>query len=153
MATCVLKLTTILSLVLLIIIIFHSQSSISADIEEEDGDDYYILDSPVPQFRSRSRFLASIIKKGTHCNPITKNICNGISANNGTSLLYCCKKHCRNILGDRNNCGRCRNKCGFGERCCQGKCTKVLRNVGHCGKCNKKCSPGIKCENGYCGYA
>ncbi|KAJ7981751.1 Stigma-specific Stig1 family protein [Quillaja saponaria] len=102
---------------------------------------------------SRSRFLTSIIKKGTQCDQKARNICNGVSANKGTSLLFCCKTHCRNVLGDRNNCGRCGQKCGHGERCCGGVCTKILHNVNHCGKCNKKCSAGVGCENGFCGYA
>ncbi|KAJ0101927.1 hypothetical protein Patl1_04683 [Pistacia atlantica] len=94
-----------------------------------------------------------MIKKGTHCDPEHKNICNGVSANNGTSLLYCCKTHCRNVLGDMNNCGRCGVKCKFGERCCNGSCISVVYNDNHCGKCNKKCPYGVKCDYGSCGYA
>uniref|UniRef100_A0A7N0VB65 Uncharacterized protein n=1 Tax=Kalanchoe fedtschenkoi TaxID=63787 RepID=A0A7N0VB65_KALFE len=81
------------------------------------------------------------------------NICNGVYANKGTSFLNCCKKHCRNIYGDRNNCGRCGHKCGFGQRCCNSKCTNIVSNNKHCGKCGRKCAKGVPCQYGVCGYA
>ncbi|KAL5804541.1 hypothetical protein ACOSQ3_031341 [Xanthoceras sorbifolium] len=160
MAAASLKLATIFSLtiVTLLLALGAQISALSTDLapifEDTDQDDeVYVLDNPAPSFRSRSRFLASIIKKGTHCDPDHRSICNGVSANNGTSLLYCCKTHCRNVLSDRNNCGRCGNKCKYGELCCQGTCTYVANNVNHCGKCNKKCPSGLKCDFGTCGYA
>lgn len=162
MAACstLLKLTTILSLIMPLIITFlalNSQLAFSNDIEEEDEDQLYVVDSPlmanINLRSSRSRFLASVIKKGAQCHPITNNVCNGIPANNRTSLLYCCKKHCRNILGDRNNCGQCGRKCKQGQRCCNRICTDITRSVNHCGKCHKKCAKGVKCEQGFCGYA
>ncbi|XP_018822509.1 protein GRIM REAPER [Juglans regia] len=159
MACTLLKLTTILSLIMPLIITFlalHSQLAFSNNIEEDD-EDQYVLDSPlmanINLRSSRSRFLASVIKKGARCHPITNNVCNGIPANNGTSLLYCCKKHCRNILGDRNNCGRCGRKCKQGQRCCNRICTDITSNENHCGKCHKKCAKGVNCELGFCGYA
>ncbi|KAJ9153578.1 hypothetical protein P3X46_027005 [Hevea brasiliensis] len=148
MAPSLLKLTTILSIFVLLIL--HTQKSLSTDIED---DEEYVLDTPLPNLRSRSRFLARVIKKGAHCNPSTYNICNGVSANNGTSLLQCCKTHCRNVLGDENNCGHCGNKCSFGKLCCQGSCVSVANNNDHCGKCNKICAPGTSCSYGSCGYA
>ncbi|KAM6581983.1 hypothetical protein CsatB_008985 [Cannabis sativa] len=131
------------------------------DGEDDEDEEFYVLDKVAGQtpatnvgIRSSSRFLASyIIKKGTHCDPKTYNICNGVPANKGKSILYCCKRHCRNVLGDRNNCGRCGHKCKFEDRCCNGKCTKVLFNKHNCGKCGKKCKAGVACDNGYCGYA
>ena len=156
MANTILKLTTIISL--LIPLALHSQlvSSIDIDDIENELEEEYVLDTPLPHLGpTRSRFLASIIiKKGAHCDAVTNNICNGVPANKGKGLLFCCKKHCRNVLSDRNNCGVCGHKCkGLGERCCNGVCTNVLSNDNHCGKCNKKCSPGDTCGNGFCGYA
>ena len=168
MAAATLKLATIFSFTIVTLLLalaaqisalstdHHSQLPIFEDntsTDDQDDDEVYVLDNLVPNFRSRSRFLASMmIKKGAHCDP-GRNICNGVSANNGTSLLYCCKTHCRNVFSDRNNCGRCRNKCKFGQLCCQGRCTDIAYNDNHCGKCKKKCPSGIKCEFGTCGYA
>ncbi|KAL5569676.1 hypothetical protein UlMin_026251 [Ulmus minor] len=147
--------STILSLFIIsfLLLPFHSLLAFSQDMEDEE--EFVLDDVPLSNSRSRSgRFLASyIIKKGTHCDPIKYNICNGVWANKRTSLLNCCKTHCRNILGDRNNCGRCGHKCKFGERCCHGTCTNVLSNVNNCGKCDKKCKAGVSCDYGYCGYA
>lgn len=96
-------------------------------------------------------FLANKIKKGARCDASANNICSGIS--NGTGLLQCCKKHCRNVLGDRNNCGAGGHKCRFGQLCWGGNCTDIAYNRDHCGKCDKKCSNGVKCEYGVSGYA
>lgn len=148
MAPSPLKLTTIFSV--LILLILHTQQTLSTDI---DDDEEYVLDTPLPNLRSRSRFLATVIKKGASCNPIARNICNGVSANNGTSWLQCCKTHCRNILGDENNCGLCGNKCRFGQLCCRGSCVNAANNNDHCGKCDNKCAPGTSCSFGSCGYA
>ncbi|XP_059440945.1 protein GRIM REAPER-like [Corylus avellana] len=146
MASTLLKLTTTL-----LLLSFHSHLSFSSnDIEDNEE---YVVDSPLANLRSRSRFLATVIKEGAQCNSITRNVCNGMSANKGASLLHCCKKHCRNVLGDKNNCGRCGNKCKQGQRCCNGACINTAFNVNHCGKCNKKCAHGLRCEYGYCGYA
>ncbi|XP_021894670.1 protein GRIM REAPER, partial [Carica papaya] len=152
---------TLFALIILssLVVTLHLQgaaATFSNSIEEDDDQVVYVIDAPiVGSLPSRSRFLASktVIKKGTRCNRISNNICNGISANNGTSILNCCKKHCRNVLGDMNNCGRCGKKCKFGERCCRGACTNVVSNANHCGKCSKKCESGVRCEFGTCGYA
>ncbi|PIA36635.1 hypothetical protein AQUCO_03300083v1 [Aquilegia coerulea] len=93
-----------------------------------------------------NRYQPRKIRKGAHCDPKTKNICNGVSVNNGTGILNCCKIHCRNILGDQKNCGHCGHTCGFGELCCHGTCTNVALNVDHCGKCDNKCLQGVRCE-------
>ncbi|EXB42551.1 hypothetical protein L484_011322 [Morus notabilis] len=142
------NLTTILSLTLSLSLLpppTHSHMSFSNDV---------IIDTAVPNFKSRSWFLAGVAKKGMRCDPYSKrNICNGVPANKGSGLLYCCKAHCRNVLGDGNNCGRCGQKCRLGEHCCNGICTNVLWNASNCGKCGKKCKGGVRCENGYCGYA
>ncbi|KAB5521430.1 hypothetical protein DKX38_025749 [Salix brachista] len=149
MARALLKLATILSLVFSILLASSSQITLSSDIEDDDEE--YVLDSPPENFRSRSRFLASVVRKGTRCNAERDNVCNGVSANKGTSLIYCCKKHCRNVLGDENNCGICGNKCRFAESCCNGRCTDIFSNVNHCGKCKKKCALGVGCHYGTCG--
>ncbi|KAJ6752056.1 hypothetical protein OIU85_002475 [Salix viminalis] len=122
MAGALLKLATILSLVFSILLASSSQMTLSSDIEDDDEE--YVLDSPPENFRSRSRFLASVVRKGTRCNAERGNVCNGVSANKGTSLIYCCKKHCRNVLGDENNCGICGNKCRFAESLLQWKMYK-----------------------------
>ncbi|XP_021288758.1 protein GRIM REAPER [Herrania umbratica] len=163
MATTILKLTAILSLTVSLLLSLHPQATFSFRIEDDgdDGEEYYMLDQPliIPNLQSKSRFLSHTLKKdkirkGTHCDPNSyHNICNGISANNGTSLLYCCKTHCRNVLRDWNNCGQCGNRCKFGQHCCGGVCTNVMFNDNHCGKCDKQCKSGVKCEFGSCGYA
>ncbi|KAL5569678.1 hypothetical protein UlMin_026253 [Ulmus minor] len=137
---------------LLLLLPSHSRIAFSEDTEDEEE---YLIDGNITLSRSRSSpFLAShIIKKGRYCDPIKNKICNGVSANNGTSMLYCCKRRCRDVLGDRNNCGRCERKCKFEERCCHGTCTNVLSNVNNCGKCDKKCNAGVSCNFGVCGYA
>ncbi|KAL6535728.1 hypothetical protein OROHE_012572 [Orobanche hederae] len=149
--------TLFLPLLIVTLLALHSQRAVSFEDEEnEDGE--YTLDSVFSNDKvRRSRFLASTvkkIKKGEKCDAKTNpGVCDGVSANNGTSLLNCCKKHCRNVLGDRNNCGRCGQKCRLNERCCGGVCTDVLRNRTNCGKCKKKCAKGVGCEIGFCGYA
>lgn len=150
-ATTIIKLTTIVSLLLPLLLAINSQMSFSQDIED---DEEYVLDVPMMSMRPGSRFLASVLKKGARCTaiPVQYNICNGVKANNGTSLLNCCKKHCRNILGDRNNCRQCGHKCKFNERCCHGTCTNIISNVDNCGKCDRKCKPGVRCEYKICGY-
>ncbi|KAI4322951.1 hypothetical protein L6164_022597 [Bauhinia variegata] len=147
-----LKLTAILSL--LIFLTLHSKMAISTNTEDEDDEEEeYVVDTPISVSGSKSRFLARILKKGMRCDPIANNICNGVPSSKGTGLLYCCKKHCRNVLRDKNNCSRCGHKCKQGQRCCNGICTDVLFHANHCGKCERKCIPGVSCENGFCGYA
>ncbi|KAK7244281.1 hypothetical protein RIF29_39101 [Crotalaria pallida] len=165
MAKTLFKLTTILSLLIVTLSLHYQISFSTTHIEDDDNDNdndndnddegYYELDTPLPtHFTSRSRFLSTtIIKKGAKCNPVAKNICNGVSANKGTELLQCCKKKCVNVFGDMNNCGQCGKKCNNQQRCCGGICTNILHNVNNCGKCNKKCKPGIPCWIGFCGYA
>nr|AFK44311.1 unknown [Lotus japonicus] len=160
MANTILKLTAIILSLLISLALNNSHFVSSTDdlnhddqIEDEEEAEEYVLDTPLPHLGPRSRFLASVIKKGTHCDRETNNICNGVPANKGRDMLFCCKKHCRNVLSDKNNCGVCGNKCKHGERCCGGVCTNVLSNVHHCGKCKKECSPGDLCGNGFCGYA
>ncbi|KAI4322950.1 hypothetical protein L6164_022596 [Bauhinia variegata] len=138
-----------LTAILLVIISLALQSAFS--IEDDEHDTFGII--PWPRLGSRSRFLATIAKQGARCDPVGTNICNGVSANKGTQLLYCCKKKCVDALGDMNNCGQCGQKCKLGQRCCSGTCTNILSNVNNCGKCNKKCKPGIPCHIGFCGYA
>ncbi|MED6211222.1 hypothetical protein PIB30_071681, partial [Stylosanthes scabra] len=156
------KITTTLKFTIILITLFIpltlytklvSSTNIDYDIENEDDDDEeYVLDTPLLLSSSnlkptRSRFLSSmmIIKKGAHCDVVSHNICNGIPAKKGKGLLFCCKKHCRNVLSDRNNCGVCGHKCKvLGERCCNGVCTNVWYDDNHCGKCNNKCSKGDK---------
>ncbi|XP_059664526.1 protein GRIM REAPER [Cornus florida] len=151
MATFLLKLSTILSLTIFLLP-FHSQTALSTGRIQDDEE--YVLDNPfVNNSRLRGRFLTTVVKKGTHCDPVTNNVCDGVSANNGTSLLHCCKTHCRNVLSDKNECGQCGHKCAFGELCCNGSCTNVANNDAHCGKCDTACSPGVKCEYGVCGYS
>ncbi|QCE09953.1 protein GRIM REAPER [Vigna unguiculata] len=156
MANTILKLTAFL--VLLIFSTLHDSHFASAtDVQDqnhnEEEDEDYVLDTPITHSGPRSRFLVSVIKKGRQCNAESNNICNGVRANKGRDLLYCCKTHCRNVLRDKNNCKVCGNKCKQGERCCNGVCTNVLSNANHCGKCDKKCSSGDSCGNGVCGYA
>ncbi|XP_057968731.1 protein GRIM REAPER-like [Malania oleifera] len=154
MAATLIQLTTILFTLTLPLTFLASPSPMASFIAE-DAEDYeeYIIDTPFHSTGSlRGRLLASVVKKGTHCE-VSSNICNGVSANNGASRLFCCKSHCRNVLRDRNNCGMCGHKCRFGQLCCGGKCVNVGFNDLHCGKCNKACDSGVKCENGSCGYA
>lgn len=127
--------------------------------DEDEDDSLYILDVPFNETTTSSRlrssrFLANvIIKKGTRCATYSKtNVCNGVKANKGTGLLYCCKNHCRNVLGDWNHCGGCGHRCMMNEKCCNGRCVDVLFNRYHCGRCNRICLSFETCENGLCGY-
>ncbi|XP_050879365.1 protein GRIM REAPER [Lathyrus oleraceus] len=161
MANKILKLTIILSILISLSLFVSSNDDdkshhdiVEDEDEDEEAQDFYIVDTPLQHHgSSRSRFLASIIKKGRRCNLESSNICNGVRANKGKDLLFCCKKHCRNVLSDKNNCNVCGHKCKEGERCCNGVCTNVLTNVHHCGKCKNECSSGAPCGNGFCGYA
>jgi len=104
----------------------------------------------------RSRFLTDIDSQEIKCMP-NDGTCDNMWLNNGTEQVqhvFCCKKHCRNVLQDRNNCGACLNKCQLGYLCCNGNCTNIAYDPMHCGKCHKTCnSDGQKCEYGTCGYA
>lgn len=156
MANKILNFTIILSLLISLVLFVSSNNDIDHEIDEDENEEeYYVVDNATSLHHNgpRSRFLASIIKKGTRCDRETNNICHGVRANKGKDMLFCCKKHCRNVLSDKNNCGVCGHKCKQGERCCNGVCTNVLSNVRHCGKCNKECSSGDLCGNGFCGYA
>ncbi|KAL4204874.1 hypothetical protein AMTRI_Chr01g134390 [Amborella trichopoda] len=135
---------TILSLLMLGVVL-----KVSCDAVADEGMDDHFLSL---NQRAGSRFLADKIKKGTKCD-LSNNVCPGLSLSNGSVLLECCKKHCRNVLSDRNNCGTCLSKCKFGELCCHGVCTNIAYNVDNCGKCGLKCKPGVRCEYGSCGYA
>lgn len=153
-----LKLTAIFCLIIFPLLLSSinadQNSNFLYDNDAEDQDEEWILDTAFSYDNSRGKSLyVKKIKKGTSCDAKKYNICNGVPANNGTSMLYCCKKHCRNVLGDMNNCGVCGKKCKFGQRCCGGVCTDVVYNPMHCGKCNKACLPGVPCDYGYCGYA
>ncbi|MQM15546.1 hypothetical protein Taro_048493 [Colocasia esculenta] len=103
--------------------------------------------------RTSPRFPPEKVKRGDSCDAATNNICPGVSVRNGTQLLQCCKTHCRDVLGDRNNCGRCGNRCGFGQLCCGGACTAVAYDENNCGKCGTTCTDEQKCVYGMCGYA
>ncbi|XP_058092316.1 protein GRIM REAPER [Magnolia sinica] len=147
------KLTTILSITITLALLIHIHAAID-DVEFDEEKEYVMDDHFLGlNVRSGSRFLATKIEKGASCDELANNICSGVSVNNSTGLLQCCKKHCRDVLGDRNNCGVCGQKCGFGQLCCYGKCTDIAYNVDNCGKCDKKCRAGVKCEYGVCGYA
>ncbi|KAL3848629.1 hypothetical protein ACJIZ3_010511 [Penstemon smallii] len=155
------KFITILSLFIFLLSSLHFKSASSFEDEEYNdvaNDNTVVYGKLSNMTSTRSRFLATsmkkLVKKNPVCNAKSKPyVCNGLWTNKGKSLLYCCKKHCRDVLGDCNNCGKCGRKCKFGEKCCGGVCTNVLRNKNNCGKCNKKCRRGVKCEYGYCGYA
>ncbi|CAM8952933.1 unnamed protein product [Rhodiola kirilowii] len=158
MASTTLTLAAILCFIVSSLNLAMQVQSLSYDQDIDEDESEYILDTPFVQGGlGTRRSLATVIKnikKGAHCTADQHNICNGVRANNGTSLLNCCKKHCRNILADMNNCGACGIKCrGFGKRCCNKKCTDILRNKNNCGKCGRKCDKGTGCGYGVCGYA
>ncbi|KAE8692292.1 Protein STIG1 [Hibiscus syriacus] len=151
----ILKLISILSLTISILLSFHPQTTFPFEIEDFDEEEEYVLDHPliVSNIRSRSRFLTTSpkkdkIRKGAHCELNSyQDTCNGISVNSGTGILYCCKMHCRNVLRDRNNCGGCGNRCQFGQ---QMHCRNVLRDRNNCGGCGNRCQFGQLCCGGVC---
>ncbi|GAA0161635.1 hypothetical protein LIER_17905 [Lithospermum erythrorhizon] len=150
------QLTIILFLIIFPLLSAMQIPSSDDEVDDDDEEAYILDDSQFSNSRLTSKFLGNTIKKikkGARCDAKSYNICNGVSANNGTSILHCCKKHCRNVLGDRNNCSQCGHKCRLDQRCCGGVCTNVVHNKSHCGKCFKKCPQGVRCEYGYCGYA
>ncbi|EEF28478.1 conserved hypothetical protein [Ricinus communis] len=61
MASCLLKNTTILSILLLLFL--NTPKTQSTDIEDEDDDEVYVLDHPLQNSMSRSRFLTTVIRK------------------------------------------------------------------------------------------
>ncbi|OVA07744.1 Stigma-specific protein Stig1 [Macleaya cordata] len=149
----------ILSIMIISLLLFlHSSTAFNfEDSDIEDGEEY-VVDNPFSgRFTARANRLEKQeqqkIEKGAKCDPFISNICNGVFVNNGTGLLRCCRKQCRNMLADRDNCGGCRKKCGYGQLCCYGACVDVAYNKNHCGKCGVQCLPGLKCEYGTCGYA
>ncbi|KAE9458105.1 hypothetical protein C3L33_09992, partial [Rhododendron williamsianum] len=158
MASSLINLTTILSLLLILVPPLLLLAPPSAAEE-----DYYAIntkDRP-SGLRVRGRLLGStdepeLVRNNTSCMP-GNNVCDGVwsQPSNGIVLahIYCCKKHCRNVLTDKNNCGACENKCPFGYLCCSGNCTNVAYDPMHCGKCKTACLPGVLCEYGSCGYA
>ncbi|XP_057955132.1 protein GRIM REAPER-like [Malania oleifera] len=115
MAATLFRLTAILLTLTLPLTLLATSPTPMTSLIAADAEDYeeYVIDTPFVNTRSlRGRFLVSIVKKGTHCD-VSNNICNGILANNGASCLFCCKSHCRDVLRDKNNCGRCGHKCGL----------------------------------------
>lgn len=65
----------------------------------------------------------------------------------------CCKKQCVDVSTDRQNCGKCGNKCKYSEICCGGRCVNPSNDRTHCGKCNNQCGKGSLCSYGFCNYA
>ncbi|CAD5164864.1 unnamed protein product [Musa acuminata subsp. malaccensis] len=150
--TCLSSRRLLVSVLLLMISPIAPPCRIASAMEEEYAavvGNHFMGLSP----RAGSRFLAQGVKKGDRCDPVANNVCSGVQAKDGTQLLYCCKSHCRNVLNDRNNCGACGVRCGFGQLCCKGKCTAVAYDVDNCGKCGTVCQPELRCEYGSCGYA
>lgn len=137
---------TFIKLMLLVSLILYSlitatsnpHSVIAEDITSEEDPEFYTLDEIHTNLTtsSKTRVIVSQykkIRKGMRCHVGRHNICNGVKADKGTSLLYCCKKHCRSMLGNKNNRGQCSHKCRFGQRCCGAICTYVGFNPDHCG--------------------
>lgn len=65
----------------------------------------------------------------------------------------CCRRQCVNVKTDDFNCGRCGQRCRFGEACCGGKCVNVVHDHKNCGSCMNKCKRGSFCQFGMCSYA
>ena len=136
--------------ILFLVVLVAGVNCTEEDIEEEELSDIF---DESDDDDSPDTSLATVVKKGRRCKVGPGNICPGIFAKKGTQFLRCCKKHCRNVLSDRNHCGLCGNKCTFAHLCCNGRCTPAGCDVNNCGKCGKKCKPGEVCLFGICGYA
>ncbi|CAA6655829.1 unnamed protein product [Spirodela intermedia] len=67
--------------------------------------------------------------------------------------VCCFGLYCRDLSGDRLNCGACGRKCGLGMRCCGGACANVRSDRRNCGRCGKACRHDESCTGGLCGYA
>lgn len=150
-----LNLTAIILMLMSVLVISYSQSASIRSYDEESEEEEYIVDAPLGNRGLRSRFLASnvVINKGTRCWGKKREVCDGVWANKGKSLVYCCKTHCRNVLGDKNNCGGCGVKCGLGHSCCAGRCINVGSDANNCGNCNLVCAKATGCRFGFCAYA
>ncbi len=80
-----------------------------------------------------------------------------------------CGGSCRNtisFMNDSSNCGRCGNRCSFGETCsggscgcgpgstsCMGSCVSdasFFSDTSNCGRCGNHCSVGESCTGGTC---
>jgi hypothetical protein len=80
---------------------------------------------------------------GTRCID-GSGVCTGCSG--GQTL---CGRECRNLDGDRNNCGGCGNACNGGSACCAGRCVNPQGDdESNCGGCNVFCSG--ECVDGIC---
>lgn len=95
MASTLLKLTTTLLLLSL-----HSHLSFSSNDNEE-----FVVDSPLANLRSRSRFLATVVKEGARCNSITRNVCNGVWQTRGQAFSIAAWSVAETCLGIRTTAG------------------------------------------------
>ena len=77
-----------------------------------------------------------------------------------------CAGACSNPMNDRDNCGRCGNRCGDGLVCsfgqcvegcdnglvnCAGSCVDVASDPNHCMTCGNTCTSDQSCITGACG--
>ena len=117
------------------------------DVSDDDygSDDFVVRSSD----ESPGRFLLG--GKGSHgltCNKFPR-----VCLVNGGRRRHCCRGKCVNLMGDRNNCGKCGKKCKYGHICCRGKCANPNVSKKHCGGCNHGCGSGGFCSFGLCNYA
>lgn len=77
--------------------------------------------------------------------------------------LFKCSNKCVSLKSDKNNCGKCKRKCGSDKVCkkgkclcgpnlksCYNKCVNVLADKNNCGQCGKKCTGSNLCVSGVC---
>lgn len=102
--------------------------------------------------RAGSRLLQQQ-QGGSSCDANTGALCPVPPPSQPPRLVACCGNRCRDVLSDRNNCGACGSRCGFGQLCCGGQCTSVAYDVANCGACDTVCPGQQRCEYGACGYA
>ncbi|KAI4298726.1 hypothetical protein L6164_032250 [Bauhinia variegata] len=112
-----------------------------------DGGDTSTESEEKPSLRMANRLLGS--RRVMTCDKYPR-VC-GVVGSRGPD---CCHKKCVRVSRDRNNCGKCGNKCKYSQICCKGNCVNPMADKNHCGRCGNKCQiKGDYCQHGMCSYA
>ncbi|KAG0591339.1 hypothetical protein M758_1G163900 [Ceratodon purpureus] len=63
-------------------------------------------------------------------------------------------RRCFDVGADNDlRCGSCTRSCRpSGRKCCGGVCVDLLSDRNNCGRCGNRCRGRVRCQNGICGY-
>lgn len=95
-----------------------------------------------------SRFLADDKnpRAADHCNK-DGEICHALGEN-----YTCCNNKCVDLSNEKNNCGKCKNRCKYTYSCCSGQCVDLTYDKRNCGSCGNRCPRGVYCFYAMCNY-